>query len=50
MGQRENKKCQVDKNIIKDVSIVNGKVDLKMRTTDKFNDSLNLSIMWRYNR
>ena len=36
----KNKKCQVDKNIIKDVSIVNGKVDLKMRTTDKFNDSL----------
>lgn len=36
----KNKKCQVDKNIIKDVSIVNGKVDLKMRATDKFNDSL----------
>lgn len=35
-----DKKCQVDKNIIKDVSITDGQVNLEMRTTGEFNDSL----------
>lgn len=36
----KNGRCQVEKNIIKDVSIVDGKVNLEMQTAETFNDSL----------
>ena len=40
LDKGENKHCIVEKNIIKDVSIVDGKVQLEMKTTGQFNNSL----------
>ena len=32
--------CKVDNNMIKDVSIVDGKIKLELKTTDNFNEAL----------
>lgn len=40
LDKGENKHCIVEKNIIKDVSIVDGKVQLEMKITGQFNNSL----------
>ena len=35
-----NKRCDISENIIKDVAIIDGKVQLEFIPTEKFNDSL----------
>ena len=40
MDKNNGKRCPVVRNIIKDVTIVEGKVDIEMKITNRFNRSL----------